>query len=166
MPETFDDDVPEPDLDDDEALLDIEDDDELAALDDDIVDDEDLLDELTLPPRPPAVDDEPGEEALEAEAGEEVEGEDDIVEIEEELHPDDVEEALDVLLREKIAAAPLDDEEAEDEEEAEPDDRGEGATRIVPRQEGEFHCASCFLVKPMSQLAEQRNGRMTCRDCV
>ncbi len=165
MPETFDDDVPEPELDDEEELLGLEDDDELAVLDDDIVDD-DLLDDLTLPPRPPAVDDEPAAETLGDQAEEEPEGEDDIVEIEEELHPDDVEEALDVLLREKIAATPLDEDEAEDEEEAEPDDRGEGATRIVPRQEGEFHCASCFLVKPMSQLAEQRNGRMTCRDCV
>src|ERR1700682_862037 len=66
--------------------------------------------------------------------------EDDVVDLDEELHPDDVEEALDVVLRERTVAAGLEDEE---DEEAEPDDRGEGGTKIVPRRPGEFLCSSC-----------------------
>src|SRR5216684_865950 len=86
---------------------------------------------------------------------------DDVVDLDEELHPDDVEEALDVVLRERTAAAGLEDEE---DEEAEPDDRGEGGTKIVPRRPGEFLCSSCFLVLPRNQLADE--AQMLCRDCV
>ena len=75
------------------------------------------------------------------------EEDDDVVDLDEELHPDDVEEPLDVVLRERTAAAGLEDEE---DEEDEPDDRGEGSTRIVPRRPGEFLCSSCFLVLPAS----------------
>jgi hypothetical protein len=84
---------------------------------------------------------------------------DDIVDLDEELHPDDVEEALDVVLRERTAAAGLDDEE-DDEDEPE---QGEGGTKIVPRRENEFLCKSCFLVLPRHQLADEK--RMICRDC-
>ena len=38
--------------------------------------------------------------------------------------------------------------------------------RVLPRQNGEFTCASCFLVKGRSQLAEERNGKFYCVDCV
>ena len=38
--------------------------------------------------------------------------------------------------------------------------------RVLPRQSGEFTCASCFLVKGRSQLAEERNGQFYCVDCV
>ena len=65
------------------------------------------------------------------------------------------------LLRERTAAAGLEDEE---DEEAEPDDRGEGGTKIVPRRPGEFLCSSCFLVLPRNQLADE--AQMLCRDCV
>ena len=61
------------------------------------------------------------------------EEDDDVVDLDEELHPDDVEEALDVVLRERTVAAGLEDEE---DEEDEPDDRGEGSTKIVPRRPG------------------------------
>jgi hypothetical protein len=64
-------------------------------------------------------------------------------------------------LRERTAAAGLED---EDDEEAEPDDRGEGGTKIVPRKPGEFLCTSCFLVLPRNQLADE--AQMLCRDCV
>ena len=87
--------------------------------------------------------------------------EDDIVDLDEELHPDDVEEALDVVLRERTAAAGLED---DDEEDDEPDERGEAGTKIVPRRENEFLCKSCFLVLPRHQLADEK--RMICRDCV
>ena len=46
-----------------------------------------------------------------------------------------------------------DEAELEDEE-LEPDDRAEGGGRIVPRRDDEFLCRSCFLVKPLSQLAK------------
>ena len=59
----------------------------------------------------------------EAEAAPAEEEDDDVVDLDEELHPDDVEEALDVVLRERTVAAGLEDEEDEEEE---PDDRGEG----------------------------------------
>jgi hypothetical protein len=88
------------------------------------------------------------------------EEEDDVVDLDEELHPDDVEEALDVVLRERTAAAGLEDEEDEEDEQ---DERGEGGTKIVPRRPGEFLCSSCFLVLPRHQLADEK--RMLCRDC-
>src|SRR6266702_5730291 len=36
-------------------------------------------------------------------------------------------------------------------------------TRVLPVQQNEFICKSCFLVKHRSQLADQR--RQLCRDC-
>lgn len=38
--------------------------------------------------------------------------------------------------------------------------------RVLPRQANEFTCASCFLVKSRSQLAEMRDGKPYCVDCV
>ena len=38
--------------------------------------------------------------------------------------------------------------------------------RVLPRQADEFTCASCFLVKSQSQLAEVRSGQSYCVDCV
>ena len=89
----------------------------------------------------------------------EEEEDDDVVDLDEELHPDDVEEALDVVLRERTVAAALEGEEDDDE----PDEPGEGGTKIVPRRENEFLCRSCFLVLPRHQLADEK--RMICRDC-
>src|SRR4029450_8854059 len=37
--------------------------------------------------------------------------------------------------------------------------------RVLPKQDDEFTCSSCFLVHHRSRLAEQRSGRMVCRDC-
>jgi len=37
--------------------------------------------------------------------------------------------------------------------------------KVLPKKADEFTCASCFLVHHRSRLAEQRNGRMVCRDC-
>ncbi len=37
--------------------------------------------------------------------------------------------------------------------------------RVLPMQEDEFRCASCFLVHHRSQLAETRGGQPICRDC-
>lgn len=38
--------------------------------------------------------------------------------------------------------------------------------RVLPRQANEFTCASCFLVKSTSQLAETRGDDKFCVDCV
>ena len=121
------------------------------VLDDDLVDeiDAEIIDVVAVPgvlvaPAEPVDEDE----------------EDDVVDLDEELHPDDVEEALDVVLRERTVAAGLEEEE---DEEDEPDERGEGGTKIVPRRENEFLCRSCFLVLPRHQLADEK--RMICRDC-
>ena len=136
----------EPELDEedlDEEVLDedFDDDDD----DDDLLDDE--LDEddrrSTSTPSSPTstvvVVDDPVVDAADDEE------DDDVVDLDEELHPDDVEEALDVVLRERTAAAGLEDDEEDDDE---PDEPGEGGTKIVPRRENEFLCKSCFLVLP------------------
>jgi hypothetical protein len=151
----FDDD--EPELDDDVDLEDEEEDDELdldgdVAIDDaaELIEDEE--------PAPAAT-----RTARKSEEGSEEE-EDDTLDLEEELHPDDVEEPLDVLLHERTSAARLEEEATElEDEELEPDERGEGTGRVVPRRDDEFLCRSCFLVKPLSQLA--RGEKDLCRDC-
>ncbi len=80
---------------------------------------------------------------------------------------DDVEASLDVILKSRLVVSDDDDEdedEEEEEEESDADDRGETATRVLPKQPGEFVCQSCFLVKHPSQLADKE--RELCRDCV
>jgi Domain of unknown function (DUF4193) len=144
----------EPDIDDEDVDDDLIVDDDVVDVDDvddDVVDvDEELADDdviAAIPDDPAAIIEVPVATP--------------IVDLDEELHPDDVEEALDVVLRERTAAAGLEDEE---DDEAEPDDRGEGGTKIVPRRPGEFLCSSCFLVLPRNQLADV--AQMLCRDCV
>jgi hypothetical protein len=147
-------DIDDEDLDDDlivEDDVDVDD-----VLDDDVIDDDDVV--AAIPDDPAAIVEVPVATPIVEESDDE---DDDVVDLDEELHPDDVEEALDVVLRERTAAAGLEDEE---DEEAEPDDRGEGGTKIVPRRPGEFLCSSCFLVLPRNQLADE--AQMLCRDCV
>ena len=155
------------DFDDTELELDVdeleaEDLDEDAIVDDDSDDDDvDLLDdEIVIDAEPLVV----GEDDVPV-VTEVVEDEDDdVLDLDEELHPDDVEEPLDVLLQERTASASLeDDEEDLEEDDVDADDRVDGPTRIVPRRPGEFLCSSCFLVLPRHQLADEE--RMLCRDC-
>ncbi len=89
---------------------------------------------------------------------------DDEEDLEEELHPDDVEEPLDVLLLERTSSGRLDEDEYEDEDDADTDERAEPGSRIPPKRPGEFVCRSCFLVKHPSQLADAE--RVLCSDCV
>jgi len=90
--------------------------------------------------------------------------EEEALELDEELHPDDVEAPLDALLQEKTAAATMEDEEEElEDEEPDGDALVDGPAKIVPRRPGEFVCRSCFLVLPRHQLADEE--RMLCRDC-
>jgi hypothetical protein len=37
--------------------------------------------------------------------------------------------------------------------------------RVLPAQDDEFTCASCFLVRHRSQVARQKNGQVYCTDC-
>jgi hypothetical protein len=59
-----------------------------------------------------------------------------------------------------------------------PDDAAEGlelpgadlsneeiSVRVIPRQADEFTCSRCFLVHHRSQIAEDRNGQLVCREC-
>ncbi len=39
------------------------------------------------------------------------------------------------------------------------------SVRVLPRQADEFTCASCFLVRHRSQLAEERDGLQYCLEC-
>lgn len=39
------------------------------------------------------------------------------------------------------------------------------SVQVLPRQEDEFTCSSCFLVQHRSQLAAEKNGQLICRDC-
>jgi hypothetical protein len=144
------------------------------ALDEDELEDNDLEEDDALDDdnaEPIAIDDDVATDvAVEepvgtaAETAAETTDEDDVLDLDEELHPDDVEEPLDVLLQERTASAKLEDEDEEaEEEEPDTDERGDGATKIVPRRPGEFLCSSCFLVLPRNQLADA--NRMLCRDC-
>jgi hypothetical protein len=155
--EEYEDDEPELD-DDDLAEDDIAEDD----IDDDSDDDIDLLDDdLEVNPEVPVavVTDATGTETAEDEDDEEG-----VVDLDEELHPDDVEEPLDVLLQERTASATLEDDEEElEEDEGDGDDRADGPTRIVPRRPDEFLCQSCFLLLPLRRLADPQ--RQYCDDC-
>jgi hypothetical protein len=37
--------------------------------------------------------------------------------------------------------------------------------QIIPAQEDEFTCMSCFLVRHKSQVAREKDGAKYCRDC-
>jgi hypothetical protein len=39
------------------------------------------------------------------------------------------------------------------------------SVQVLPRQEDEFTCSSCFLVHHRSQLALEKNGQLICTDC-
>jgi hypothetical protein len=153
----------EPELDEEE---DLEEDvlvDDLVEDDADVVGDVDLLDDdLDVIPEVEI----PVPVVTDAIATETVEEDDDegVVDLDEELHPDDVEEPLDVLLQERTASAKLeDDEEDLEEEEADGDALADGPTRIVPRRPDEFLCQSCFLLLPLRRLADK--DRQFCDDC-
>ena len=151
--------------------------DDLAAdgdLDDDLVDDEvlgdgvldeevidlDTITEVLVDPAAGVIET-PGEAPRAKRSDDD---DDEVVDLDEELHPDDVETPLDALLEEKTASAKMEDDEEELEEE-EPDgaEPGDGPSRIAPRRPTEFHCSSCFLLLPRSQLADEE--KMLCRDC-
>jgi len=153
LEDTLLDDGPPEDLDEEDIELGPEDLTE-EDLEEELSDDEDLEDDSS------DERDEEGE-VLVAEDEEDYEDED-------EDDADDVEASLDVILKSRLVVSDDEEEEDEDEEDEddEPDgeDRGDSATRVLPKQPGEFVCQSCFLVKNQSQLADPE--RELCRDCV
>lgn len=102
--------------------------------------------------------------AAPAPATDDEDDDDETLDLEEELHPDDVEEPLDVLLLERTSSGLLDEDEYDEEDDDESDERAEPGSRIPPKRPGEFVCRSCFLVKHPSQLADSE--RVLCTDCV
>jgi len=74
----------------------------------------------------------------------------------------DVELALDEVLAETIrrSSTPEDDEEVP----GDVDPLVDPAETILPKQDDEFRCASCRLLKKTTQLADR--SKMLCRDCV
>jgi len=85
-----------------------------------------------------------------------------VVEDDDVLDDADVELALDEVLAETIrrTSTPEDDEEAP----GEVDVLADPMETILPKQDDEFRCNSCRLLKKMSQLADKSKG--LCRDCV
>ena len=121
----------EPELDDEELDGDLDEDDVLVEDADEVADDVDLLDDEIAEESPevpvPVVTD------AVVGAAEEEDDEEGVVDLDEELHPDDVEAPLDTLLQERTASATLEDDEEElEEEEGDGDDRADGPARIVP----------------------------------
>lgn len=39
------------------------------------------------------------------------------------------------------------------------------SVRVLPKQDGEFTCMECFLVRHTSQLASSEGGQPICTDC-
>jgi len=162
LEEVIEDDDLDEDLDEDALEVADDDTDDLVVDDADLDADIDVEVELVADPEVPVAPAEPAtpKRAKTGEDDEEEEG----LDLDEELHPDDVEAPLDALLQERTAAATLEDDEEEvEEEEVDADAPGDVPTKIVPRRPGEFLCSSCFLVLPRNQLADE--GRMLCRDC-
>jgi hypothetical protein len=136
--------------------LDDEIDDDLDA-DDDVVPDEDLV--ATVVDEGEEVEEE-APAPVKGRAGDDDEDDDDDVD------PDDVEEDLDTILKDRIAAGA--DDEDEDDEEAPVDDRAEGGDRVAPRAAEEFSCNECFLLVRRSQFSAKRTdcpGGLDGDDC-
>lgn len=86
---------------------------------------------------------------------------------EEEEDEAQVEASLDELIAKKAdRPAPVDEDDDDDEvmlAMSRDESREPLTTRVLPVQQNEFICKSCYLVKHRSQLADQR--RTLCRDC-
>ena len=156
--ELEDDDLEDDDIEDEEIDDDLE-----LDLDDDLAADTEEVDEADTIEEEVGVEPVPNV-ATAAEPRSEDDEDEDALDLDEELHPDDVEAPLDALLQERTASAKLEDEEEElEEEEVDGDDRADGPTRIVPRRPDEFLCQSCFLLLPLRRLADPQ--RQYCDDC-
>ena len=145
----------EPQIDEDADDLDGELDEDLDpdALDDDALDDEGDAEVVV-------VDEEEEEDETPLVKKRRASEEDD--EDDELIDPDDVEAALDTILKDRITAGDDDDEEDE-EDTPEVETGGDPGDRVQPRRSDEFVCQSCFLVKHVRQRVGTDD---ICRDCV
>ncbi len=85
--------------------------------------------------------------------------------VEDDGDDEDVEAGLDVILKARLVSGDEDELEADDADDVDDDDdRHEATIRLLPKQANEFVCQSCFLVKHIGQLADDK--KMLCRDCV
>ncbi|HWD96597.1 MAG TPA: DUF4193 family protein [Acidimicrobiales bacterium] len=125
--------------------------DDLEDVVDDAVDDEEAEDVEVL-----VADDAAGDEEVVPAVVVVTEDDDDVVD------DADVELALDEVLAETIlrTSVPEDDDEAP----LEVDPTLDATEAILPKQDDEFRCKSCRLLKKTSQLANK--SAMLCRDCV
>ncbi len=107
-------------------------------------------------------EDEDAEVAVEAEVDDDHPVEVAVAEDDDVLDDADVELALDEVLAETIrrTSTPEDD----DETPGEADVLADPMETILPKQDDEFRCNSCRLLKKMSQLADKSKG--LCRDCI
>ncbi len=123
--------------------------DDLEDVVDDIEDEVEDADDLV-------VDDAADDDEVVAAVAVIVEDDDDVVD------DADVELALDEVLAETIlrTSVPEDDDEAP----LEVDPTLDATEAILPKQDDEFRCKSCRLLKKTSQLADKAS--MLCRDCV
>ena len=151
---------------DDEATLEVaEDDEDEEGFDEELEDDEELVgdiaDVVDGVDLDVDADDAAEEDAAAAGAKKGEEEEDD----EDEADPDDVEEDLDTILRDRIAAGA--DEDDEDDEDV-PVDQPEGGDRVAPRAAEEHSCPECFLLVRRSQFSVKRTdcpGGLDGEDC-
>jgi hypothetical protein len=150
---------------------------------DEVFDEEDLADgfDAELLDDAPEDGDDVADDVVDGEIGDEddeldevdvlVEGEEEVVagtevvvaDDEDDLALDhDVELALDEVLAEtmRLTTEPDDDDDAVPEVE----DKSELTESVLPKQDDEFRCQSCRLLKKVSQLADPE--RSLCRDCV
>ena len=125
---------------------------ELEDVVDELEDDTDEVDEIDVIVVPDLVDDDDAVPVVVVVA----EDDDDVVD------DADVELALDEVLAETIlrTSVPEDDDEAP----LEVDTTLKATEAILPKQDDEFRCKSCRLLKKTSQLADKTS--MLCRDCV
>jgi hypothetical protein len=125
--------------------------DDLEDVVDEIVDDEEVEDVEAL-----VVDDAADDDEVVPAVAVVTEDDDDVVD------DADVELALDEVLAETIlrTSVPEDDDEAP----LEVDPTLDVTEAILPKQDDEFRCKSCRLLKKTSQLADK--SAMLCRDCV
>jgi hypothetical protein len=155
----------------DSSTEEVFDEEELAdGFDEEIIGEEDLEDVEDVDVEDVDVDDVVDvevEDVVDVDDVEEVEDEDVVAEVvvvedDDVVDDADIELALDEVLAETIrrTSTPEDDEEAP----GEVDTLVDPAETILPRQDDEFRCASCRLLKKTSQLSDRAN--MLCRDCV
>lgn len=158
-----DDDLPDENVDDETEEFDTDDD-----LDEDVLDADDDLDDAGDVDEVVAVVDEgedEEEEEEEAPAPAKARGRDEEDDDDDDVDPDDVEEDLDTILRDRIAAGAEDDEEEEEDVVV---DTADGSDRVPPRAAEEHSCPECFLLVRRSQFSAKRSdcpGGLDGEDC-